>query len=119
MFGSDYAVMDQRLKTGKKDRSTYAGELLVELLGRATVFTALVDDYISEDAQSGSEVIFEARRLFQQDIEETCARAGRAGLLIPFENGNAEVGTPEESDVEEVGGLLVGESGAEPEGVKR
>ena len=109
MFGSNYAVMDQRLARGEIDRARYAAELLVELLGRASVFGALMDDTICNDGQAAEKVIFEVIAIFRRDVEEVCARGGRAGLFIPDDAGSPTLEVPSESDVREVGGLLVRE----------
>ncbi len=108
MFGSNYAVMDQRLARGEIDRAQYAGELLAAFLGRARVFGALMDDSNNDDGQSAEKVIFQVVETFRRDVEEVCARGARAGLY-PSDDSCSVIHEVSGKSVEEVGGLLVRE----------
>ncbi len=110
MFGQYYAVELQG-EPSFENRFRYAGDILAELLNRALVLRHLVGESLSHPGDPPSNALGVALNDFTSDCEEAAARGGRLGLFTPCDDGYAMPIKPNEADVAEVGGLLVGKEG--------
>jgi hypothetical protein len=107
MFGSRYHTLDQALAAGEIDQLKYARRLLVELVNRAAVLSALVDDSESGSLQALNDFVLPAIEIFRSDVKEIIARAARAGLVRTVDDLTAMEGQAYAPEVRNFGGPLV------------